>query len=81
MRGNKNGLPSQVREASYFDSLTLYKKEENEMRTEISRIWLENEAVAERKMANELGYCVEVYRRRVAEEEDIESNLYNGEVI
>ena len=57
------------------------KKEENEMRTEISRIWLENEAVAERKMANELGYCVEVYRRRVAEEEDIESNLYNGEVI
>lgn len=45
------------------------------MRTEISRIWLENEEIAERRLAYEIGYCPEVYRRRVAEEEKIERNL------
>ena len=45
------------------------------MRTEISRIWLENEEVAEERLAHEIGYCAEVYRRRVAEEEEIEREI------
>ena len=40
-----------------------------------SNIWLKNEEVSERRIAWDLGYCVEVYRIRVAEEERIEKEI------
>ena len=43
----------------------------------INRLWLENEKVKDERIAWEMGYCVEVYRRRVAEEEKIEREI-NG---
>ena len=47
------------------------------MRTQISTVWMENEQVADRKMAYEMGYSEEVYRARITEEERIERELNN----
>jgi len=45
------------------------------MRIGESKIYLENEIVKEQRMAWDLGYCVEVYRRRVVEEERLEREI------
>ena len=45
------------------------------MRNEINKIWMENEQVADERMANEMGYCIGAYRQKIREEEQIERDM------